>query len=76
MCNINNKSVPPTLLDFESPHMPSRMVSSSQVHPEVELVLSHQYLGSDQTLPSNILAQIQSAIINQETEKTENSQTL
>jgi len=47
--------------------MPSRMVSSSQVHPEVELVPSHQYL--DYQILPNILAQIQSAIINKKPRK-------
>jgi hypothetical protein len=37
------------------------------VPPEVALVLSHQYL--DFQTPLYILAQIQSAIINQQTEK-------
>jgi len=47
--------------------MPSRMVSSSQVHPEEELVPSHQYPGYQ--TPPNIPAQIQSAIINKEAKK-------
>jgi hypothetical protein len=44
--------------------MSSRMASSSLVLPEVALVLSHQYL--DFQTPLYILAQIQSAIINQQ----------
>ena len=51
--------------------MPSKMVSFSQVHPEVELVPSHQYL--DYQTPPNILAQIQSAILNKEADKNTNN---
>lgn len=68
MDKLSNKNIPPTLPDFESPHMTSRMVLPSQVHPVVELVPSHQYL--DYQTPPNILAQIQSAVINRDSKTT------
>jgi len=42
------------------------------MHPEVQLVLSHQYL--DYQTPPHTLAQIRSAVIKQEIEKNKNKQ--
>lgn len=68
---LAQKKLPPTLLGSESLHTPSRMASPSQVRPLVALVVSHQYLDSYQTHPSNIQVHILSAVSKQHTEKHE-----